>query len=90
MSANKQVKPKLRLELKPDGLAMLCENLGIATDRELAERIGINQSNLCRVRTGRARPGVPFVAGSLQAFGSKAFDTLFEIIDARTQIQDAA
>ena len=81
----------MRLELRPDGLEMLRENLAIKTDRDLAERIGINQSNLSRVLSGQAKPGVPFVAGSLRAFGSKAFDTLFEIVvDTAVVDSDAA
>jgi hypothetical protein len=67
---------------------MLRDNLHIDTDRELSARIGINQSNLSRVLTGQAKPGVPFVAGALLAFGSKAFDTLFEIV--LDEDQDAA
>lgn len=102
MSANTQVKPTnsspgFEFELRPDGLQLLRTNRGWITDRELAERIGINQSNLSRVLSGKAKPGVKFVAGAVQAFGvddpraiGAAFVALFEIVPDTSQEQAVA
>lgn len=71
----------MTIVLRPDGLEWLCEQNNIPTDKALAKLIGINQSNLSRVKQRKADPGVPFIAGTLNTFGGwRSFDTLFEIV----------
>lgn len=96
MNANPQVDPTavaetaVKLKLKPYGLQSLRgareQALGRAIpDRELAEMLGVNQSNLSRVLKETADPGVPFVAGCLNLFGPHSIDCLFEIVPDPTR-----
>lgn len=86
MNANPQVpgaKPvasAVTLKLKPHGLSALRAAAQINTSRELAQRLGINQSNLSRILKGTARPGVPFIAGCLNVFGVESVDCIFEVV----------
>jgi hypothetical protein len=76
----------MTIVLRPDGLAWLKEQHGITSDKELALRVGIYQSNLSRVLKGNAEPGTNFIAGALNAFGGwRNFDTLFEIVPDPTK-----
>lgn len=92
MNANPQVEDasgfttKVTLKLKPHGLRSLKNAAKIATDRELSERLGVNQSNLSRILKGTAKPGIPFVAGCLNVFGPYSVDCLFEIVPDPTRI----
>lgn len=91
MNANPQVTgteatdAAVTLKLKPHGLTSLRnareQALGRKIpDRELAELLGLNQSNLSRILKGKADPGVPFIAGCLNVFGPYSIDCLFEIV----------
>ncbi|WP_137843816.1 helix-turn-helix transcriptional regulator [Microbacterium sp. 2FI] len=50
---------------------------GIATEAELARRIGVNPSTLWRVSNGEVQPSTPFIARVLLAFPSARMDDLF-------------
>lgn len=76
------------LALRPEGLQKIRKLAKITTDKELAARIGINQSNLSRVLSGKAAPGPRFIAGVIEAFGPEWFSDVFIVIPDDTQ--DAA
>ena len=67
------------LGIKRSGLAKLRANTGITTDRELAHRIGISNSQLARVIAGTSLPGNDTIAGLLHLFGFAAVADLFEV-----------
>jgi len=50
-------------------------------DTELAEKMGINRSQIWRVKEGRNEPGRSFIAGALKAFPEATFDELFILTD---------
>lgn len=75
----------VKLKLKPHGLQSLRiareQALGRKIpDRELAQLLGVNQSNLSRIVKGDADPGNPFIAGCINVFGPLSVDCLFEIV----------
>jgi transcriptional regulator with XRE-family HTH domain len=91
VSANEQVSREngseaaVTLKLKPHGLRSLSNARAQALgreipNRELAELLGVNQSNLSRILKGHADPGVPFIAGCLNVFGPYSFDCIFDIV----------
>lgn len=67
------------LILKAEGLAKIRRWSGIATDSELAARIGVDPATVHRVLTGKSAPGPKFIAGLLAEFGTDAFQDLFEV-----------
>lgn len=96
MNANPQVsapavaETAVKLKLKPHGLQSLRnareQALGRRIpDRELADMLGVNQSNLSRVLKETADPGIPFVAGCLNVFGVFSVDCLFDIVPDPTR-----
>lgn len=68
------------LALRPEGLQKVRKLAKITTDADLAKQIGINQSNLSRVLTGKAAPGPRFIAGIVDAFGAEWFSDIFMVI----------
>lgn len=46
-------------------------------DTELAKNMGINRSQVWRVKEGKNEPGRDFIAGALKAFPEASFDELF-------------
>ena len=55
-------------------------------DTELAHKMGINRTQVWRVKAGKNDPGTDFVAGALRAFPGVKFDELFilpDVVQAR-------
>ena len=55
-------------------------------DTELANKMGINRTQVWRVKVGKNDPGTDFVAGALRAFPGVKFDELFilpDVVQAR-------
>lgn len=55
-------------------------------DTELANKMGINRTQVWRVKAGKNDPGTDFVAGALRAFPGVKFDELFilpDVVQAR-------
>lgn len=52
---------------------------GLRRAVEIAGRLGVDQSLVWRVRTGRCRPGAAFVAGVLAAFPEVRFEDVFTV-----------
>jgi hypothetical protein len=68
------------IELRTDKLTDLRRVAGLESDAELARRMGVHQSSLIRVLTGKSKPGIPFVAGLLDVVGGEHwFERLFRI-----------
>lgn len=69
----------MRLALHNEGWEAARAALGLASDSELATRLGINHSQLHRVIKGKCLPGVRFIAGALTVFGIERFHTIFHV-----------
>lgn len=68
-----------RLVLNLTALDHYREQAGIATDQDLATRIGVAPSQVSRVLSGASAPGERFIAGLLDVFGKASFADLFDI-----------
>lgn len=74
------------LALRTDGLNKIRKLANITTDRELAERIGMDAATVSRVLTGKAAPGPRFIAGLIDAFGTEWFSDLFVVVPDDEQV----
>lgn len=69
------------LALNARGVTKIRRLAGLSKDKDFADRIGIDQSTLSRVLTGKAAPGPRFIAGCVEAFGADVFEDLFTVAD---------
>ncbi len=69
------------ITINPDGLRRIGIDRGIDTDAELAQLVGVHQSNISRVLSGKAKPSNQFIAGIAAAFGYAVFPTVFTVIE---------
>lgn len=67
------------IHLNRQGFASVCEQAGLDTYKSLARRINVDLATVSRVMSGKANPGVRFIAGSVAAFGSARFPDLFSV-----------
>jgi hypothetical protein len=74
-----QVGPRVRL--RGEAYAEWAAGAGLETEVAQAERLGVAQSSLNRVRRGTVTPGERFIAAVLAATG-RTFEQLFEIVPA--------
>jgi transcriptional regulator with XRE-family HTH domain len=68
------------LQLRPEGLAKIRKLAKIDTDKQLAEKIGLDPATVSRVLTGKSAPGPRFIAGLIDAFGIEWFADLFAVV----------
>lgn len=71
-----------QLRLRTEQLAKFRTLAGVKTDRELAERMGIDGGNLSRVLAGKQEPGSRFISALVAAFPGLDLDDLFEVLPA--------
>lgn len=69
------------LDLNRDAFAAACQARGLTSDRKIAEALGIDRSQVSRVRAGRNRPGEKFVAGVLAAWPEVKFEHFFTVTE---------
>ena len=71
-----------RISLKREELRKLRDLKGgdLQKDGKFAELIGVHPAQLSRVLSGQSAPGVRFIAGCLEYFGSEFFVNLFEVV----------
>lgn len=77
------------LRLNPEGVALIRGIAQIKSDREFADRIGVDPSTFYRVINGYSAPGVKFIVGAVTAFGPDCFKYLFEVSEAGELEQSA-
>jgi hypothetical protein len=70
------------IRLRLDRFEEYAGKLGLATDRERAERIGVDRSTFSRIRKGETAPGERFIGGCLIAFPDAKFEDLFAVVSA--------
>lgn len=68
------------LALRQDGLNKIRKLAGLTTDKDLADRIGVDAATVSRVLKGTQAPGPKFIAGLIEAFGKEWFADLFDVM----------
>lgn len=79
-----QTTPLLRgpyVRLRLDRLDERAQALGLASDAEIAELVGIDKAGISRLRSGESNPGGRFIAAAVSTLGVP-FEYLFEIAQA--------
>jgi len=70
------------LRLKTDEFDKLAAAvIGAPSDKELAERLGINPAHLSQLRNHHRSPGDKFIASCKIAMPNVTFEQLFEIVE---------
>lgn len=77
MQNQKETPPVLVLRM--DRVKELCETSGIGSLRELAGRIGVDQSTLWRIENNIQKPSPGVIARIKRAFPMVSFDELIEV-----------
>ena len=70
------------IRLRLDRFEEYAGKAGLITDRERAERIGVDRSTFSRIRKGEIVPGERFIGGCLIAFPDAKFEDLFAVVSA--------
>jgi transcriptional regulator with XRE-family HTH domain len=68
---------RLRLEM----LDERAHALGLESDSQIAERLGLDRAGISRLRSGDSNPGERFIAAAIAELGVP-FEYLFEIAEA--------
>jgi hypothetical protein len=74
--------PAAVIRLRLDRFEALAAEHGLTTDKEWAERIGVDRSTFNRVRRGEIVPGERFIGGCLMAFPGAKFEDMFAVVAA--------
>ena len=75
-------KSRPNLAIDPDGLRRLRElHPDLATDKSLAERLGLSVPTVNRVLRGVYAPGPHFLASVREVLGTQWFIDLFQVVD---------
>ena len=64
----------------------LASGYGYATDKALAEAMGITPFMLSRVKNGEQKITEPFITGARRAFPDRTFDELFYTDDCEAAV----
>ena len=64
--------------LRTERFAQRVKELGLGTDLEVAERIGVSEATVNRARNGQITPSARFIAACVSGLGVP-FEYLFEI-----------
>jgi transcriptional regulator with XRE-family HTH domain len=79
-----QTTPVLRgryVRLRLEKLDERARALGLETDAQIADRLGLDRAGISRLRSGDSNPGERFIAAALGELGV-SFEYLFEIVEA--------
>lgn len=69
------------LTIRPDGRQKLRQRCGVASDRDVADLLGVDPAQVSRVLSGKHPPGNRFIAGVVDRCGLKfAFEHVFQIL----------
>lgn len=71
--------PYVRLRAEP--FAERAKALGLESDAQIADKLGLDRAGVYRVRDGQSNPGERFIAAAIKALDAK-FEDLFEIAEA--------
>lgn len=71
-------RPAPAVHVRREALTKARNEAGMSSDRQLAERMGVNTSTVHRVLTRQTRPSNEFIAAALKTLPDKTFEDLFE------------
>ena len=69
------------MRLRLERLDERAQALGLASDSQIADRLGLDRAGISRIRSGESNPGERFIAAALAELGVP-FEYLFEIAEA--------
>jgi transcriptional regulator with XRE-family HTH domain len=69
------------VKLRLDKLDERAHALGLETDAQIAEKLGLDRAGISRIRSGDSNPGERFIAAALGELGVP-FEYLFEIAES--------
>ena len=68
------------IHLNHEKLAAYRRLAGIKTDKDLAQRLGMDPASISRVLSGTQAPGAVFIASVCDYFGKDLFPDLFDVV----------
>ena len=68
------------IRLNHEKLAAYRRLAGIKTDKDLAQRLGMDPASISRVLNGTQAPGATFIASICDYFGKDLFGDLFDVV----------
>lgn len=69
------------IRLRLDKLDERAHALGLESDSQIAERLGLDRAGISRLRSGDSNPGERFIAAAITELGV-SFEYLFEIAES--------
>ena len=69
------------VRLRQERLDERAHALGLETDAQIADRLGLDRAGISRIRNGESNPGERFIAAAITELGV-SFEYLFEIAEA--------
>jgi transcriptional regulator with XRE-family HTH domain len=79
-AAGAEPQEPMAIELKLDVFEKLVRSHGWTSNAEIAAALGISERHALRVRKGKARPGIAFIAGLLTACEEAGFRRTFRVV----------
>jgi hypothetical protein len=72
--------PGSAIRLRVEQLRRHAAKDGLASDRAVAERLGVSHTTVMRAISGDIAPGEKLIAATLAAFPDLKFEDLFEVV----------
>jgi transcriptional regulator with XRE-family HTH domain len=69
------------VRLRQERLNERARALGLETDSQIADRLGLDRAGISRIRSGESNPGERFIAAAIAEL-AVPFEYLFEIAEA--------
>lgn len=67
------------ISLRRDGWQRQCDRLGLVTDKQKAEALGMSLRAVNQMQNGRVSPSVPMIASALVVFAPAHFEDVFYV-----------
>lgn len=78
--AEKTPQQAMTIELMLSVFEKVAQSHGWTSNADIADAIGMSEKQISRVRSGKQRPGIPFIAGLLTAAPETGFRRLFRVV----------
>ena len=78
--AEKTPPQAMTIELRLGAFEKIAQFNGWTSNADIANAIGISEKQVSRVRSGKQRPGITFIAGLLTAVEEAGFRRLFRLV----------
>lgn len=70
----------MTIELNLAVFEKVARSNGWGNNAEIADAIGVSERQVSRIRSGKGRPGIDFIAGLLNAAEEAGFRRLFRVV----------